>query len=157
MAAWADITVDTDRLIGLEAADFISSLTDTIDESLITDELIEASKETFKEKALATLFNMLGDFGGETELFNEIANTPSLSDRIDAAMAYAYLHHFYRGQLLSIESVNLDKSEYYWMRFEEAMKTFVSMATTEIDTGNDLTTGKSKTVQQRNTVDWYNV
>lgn len=158
MVSWDEIKLDSDKLLGVEPADFLLDTTDTINEDLVTDNLVGVAKDTIREMALETLHNLAIDMGGEDALFDAIAAEPAVTERLQSVLLYAFLHHFYRGELISTEHVNADKAEYYYLRLEQAMKPFVRMTASTVAADKEpIVTRKSGSVRLRSNINWYNI
>lgn len=157
VGAWDKFPVDEAKLLGYESFELTDRDTGEIRDDAITNLLVMTARNTVRELAVVQLQGLIPRYTSEDALFDTIAGTASVSDRIGEALCLAVLHHYFRGEVVTDGGVSLEKADYYWMRLTAAVRALAgvaSQALTTVDTPQVLEANTGSFAVRR-TIDIY--
>lgn len=154
MGAWADHSVDRERLLGLESSDFLNHDAGVFNEEMYVVEVESSARDMLRDMLVEKLHELVLKLG-ENTMFDQIAESSVLRQRLDSMLALAYMHRFYRGHYILDGDAKIERSEYYYERLMAGIRPFADMVRATLTDPDDPPTYRTGSSYVRTTTDWW--
>lgn len=148
--AWSDVNLDVNVLKGLARFDLTDP--DGVDPLSVDAHIEQVAKKTVRRRVTVKCGQFVLSEGGQDAFFDALSALATTSGQalylpVQEMLSYAYLHHFARGENISLNHRLLEDSVYYDQKLEEAVAAFCIIAPVEmVATGSTVDLGKTQSV-----------
>lgn len=114
--AWSDLTIVEADLKGIEDADLFTG--GSIIVGALTSDNIATARDTVADRLLeeSEAMRYLDAYGSETAFLDAVQANSQLVSRVQRALIFAWLHHWYFGDFLVVDNTDYEKQDHYWKR-----------------------------------------
>jgi|SRR5690606_13711794 len=112
--AWSAITVDYERIKGLEPEEFKDDVGQFLPKpAVVTPERDATAKETVVDELSRHLTSHIVAYGGETTFFDSVSEAADAQPEIGRMLAFAFLYHWFFGSFAMSGNRDHQKAMHY--------------------------------------------